>query len=165
MRTEDINTCTGWNKCISSPSVLLLYLNTCGYSENCMLSDETFRQLLDLFELFPTSVTVIERKPFKLGQPMSWEWEGIAYIHPVVDICLDVTEKLERFPSRQLRNPPDFGLICAFTFPTFAQVGAAITAVDMAKHIWHNRLPLAVGSPVQDFQILSAFSHLCQVGA
>lgn len=113
MRTEDINTCTGWNKCISSPSVLLLYLNTCGYSEN---------------------------------------------------ICLDVTQKLEQFPSRQLQNQPDFGLICAVTFPTFAQVGAAITAVDMAKHIWHIRLPLAVGSPVKDFQILSAFSHLCQVG-
>lgn len=25
-----------------------------------MLSDETFRQLLDLFELFPTSITVLK---------------------------------------------------------------------------------------------------------
>lgn len=84
----------------------------------------------------------------------------IASIHPVVDICLDVTEKFEQFPSRQLH----FGLICAFSLTTFTQVRAAITAVDMAKHIWHIRLPLAVGSPVKDFQMLSAFSHLCQVG-
>lgn len=88
----------------------------------------------------------------------------IASIHPVVDICLDVTEKFEQFPSRQLQNQPDFGFICAFSYATFAQVGAAITAVGMTKHIWHTRLPLAVGSPVKDFRILSAFSHFCQIG-
>lgn len=66
--------------------------------------------------------------------------------------------------KQQQKQVVSGGLLCAFSVATFVQVGAAISNMDMTKHIQHILLPLVMDSPVKDFQVLSPFSHFCQVG-